>query len=113
MSLDSIAHFDFCQKIAVALRDTGVLTKIAVFSEMTMGGKVPQESPEKGDNKAATGPQRPKGIVQTRYIFTVMMFLGFVIGISNRVALSVVIVGMLDQCRFVLPLMVMVKGSKC
>ena len=93
--------------------NTGVLTKIAVFSEITMGAKVPQKSkvPEKGHNKAATGPQRPKGIIQTRYIFTVMMFLGFVIGISNRVALSVVIVGMLDQCRFVSPLMA--KGFKC
>ena len=57
--------------------------------------------PDKGDIKTATGPQRPKGIVQTRYIFTVMMFLGFVIGISNRVALSVVIVGMLEQCRVI------------
>ena len=67
--------------------------------------------PDKKDMNTSIGPQRPKGIVQTRYIFTVMMFLGFVIGISNRVALSVVIVGMLDQSRFVLPLIV--KGFKC
>ena len=52
------------------------------------------------DDKDNDGSHRPKGIVQTRYIFTIMMFLGFIIGISNRVALSVVIVGMLDQCKW-------------
>ena len=68
---------------------------------VTMSAKCSQESntPNKEDNKANNESQRPKGIVQSRYIFTIMMFLGFIIGISNRVALSVVIVGMLDQCR--------------
>ena len=42
---------------------------------------------------------RPKGIVQTRYIFTFMMFLGMVIGVANDLALSIVIVGMVDQCK--------------
>ena len=72
-------------------------------SRVTKRAKMPQESgvPKKEDDKAKNGPQRPQGIVQTRYIFTIMMFLGFVIGISNRVALSVVIVGMLDQCRVI------------
>ena len=62
---------------------------------MTTEAKSNQE-----DDKDKDGSHRPKGIVQTRYIFTIMMFLGFIIGISNRVALSVVIVGMLDQCKW-------------
>ena len=62
---------------------------------MTTEAKSNQENDKDND-----GSHRPKGIVQTRYIFTIMMFLGFIIGISNRVALSVVIVGMLDQCKW-------------
>ena len=62
---------------------------------MTTEAKSNQE-----DDKDKDGSHRPRGIVQTRYIFTIMMFLGFIIGISNRVALSVVIVGMLDQCNW-------------
>lgn len=66
-----------------------------------MGVKVTQESrvAKKGDNEANDGPLRPKGIVQTRYIFTVMMFLGMAIGIANNLAMSIVIVGMIDQCK--------------
>ena len=64
-----------------------------------MGVKIQQESriPEKRDNNEKVRPK--SGFVQTRYVFALMMFLGCLLGVSNRVALSVVIVGMIDQSK--------------
>ena len=71
-----------------------------------MVAKVPQESKipkipkiTVTDSDCNNESARPKGIVQTRYIFTIMMFLGMVIGVANDLALSIVIVGMVDQCE--------------
>ena len=68
-----------------------------------MGAKVQQESKIPkitiSDTEANDDCARPKGIVQTRYIFTLMMFLGMLIGVANDLALSIVIVGMVDRCK--------------
>ena len=68
-----------------------------------MGAKVQQESKVPKiivlDTEANDDSARPKGIVQTRYIFTLMMFLGMLIGVANDLALSIVIVGMVDRCK--------------
>ena len=64
-----------------------------------MGTKIRQGSgfAEKRDESEEGRPT--SGFVQTRYVFALMMFLGWLLGVSNRVALSVVIVGMIDQCK--------------
>ena len=71
-----------------------------------MGSKVPQGSQVPkitiSDCEPNDEPPRPKGIVQTRYIFTIMMFLGMAIGVANDLALSIVIVGMVDQCKWLI-----------
>ena len=68
-----------------------------------MGGKAPKKSQVPkitiSDTEANDNSARPKGIVQTRYIFTLMMFLGMLIGVANDLALSIVIVGMVDRSK--------------
>ena len=68
-----------------------------------MGSKVPRETQVPkitiSDCEPNVEAPKPKGIVQTRYIFTLMMFLGMAIGVANDLALSIVIVGMVDQCK--------------
>ena len=68
-----------------------------------MGGKAPEKSQVPkitiSDTEANVESARPQGIVQTRYIFTLMMFLGMLIGVANDLAVSIVIVGMVDRCK--------------
>ena len=41
--------------------------------------------------------QNPKGLLQTRYIFAVLVFFGHALAFADRMVLNIAIVGMVDR----------------
>ena len=44
--------------------------------------------------------QKPKGLLQTRYIFAVLVFFGHALAFADRMVLNIAIVGMVDRSKW-------------